>query len=353
MLIGAIFALIAYGMALVWGVMNIINIAQGEFVILGGFVAFYFSEWGVSPLLAVPVAAALLFALGGWLHGTPVQRFAFGSGLRGWLSIAVLWGIGILVGELAGVTAIRVAADATPGSALGIVSTALNGFFIAMPVIIILAGGLYGIVIRHIVDRDLFTSILATFGISIFLQQVMNEALTAEVEVAEHGLDSWSFFGGDITIEQIRLAAFVFAIAIGLALVGYLRNSRSGQAIRATAQNARAARIMGIDTDRVYARTFALNAAICGAAGALVAMIWAIQAYGGLIYTVRGFMVVIFAGLGNLSGVIIAGLGLGAAENLAGFILGLEFQIAFVFGLLVVVLIYRRFRLGRKREYLK
>ena len=57
LLIGAIFALIAYGMALVWGVMNIINIAQGEFVILGGFVAFYFSEWGIAPLLAVPAAA--------------------------------------------------------------------------------------------------------------------------------------------------------------------------------------------------------------------------------------------------------------------------------------------------------
>jgi branched-chain amino acid transport system permease protein len=109
---------------------------------------------------------------------------------------------------------------------------------------------------------------------------------------------------------------------------------------------------MGINTDQVYARTYALNAAICGAAGGLVAMIWAVQAYGGLVYTVRAFMIVILAGLGNLFGVIVAGLGLGAAENLAGFILGLEFQIAFVFGLLVVVLIYRRIRLSFARKVL-
>ncbi len=277
LLVGAVFALIAYGMALVWGVMNIINIAQGEFVILGGFIAFYFSKWGISPLFAVPVAAAVLYVVG-WV--------------------------------------------------------------------------LYRIVLFRVVDGDLFTSILATFGISISFQQIMNEALTADVEIASHGLGTWSFVGGDITIEQIRLAAFIFALVIGGLLTVYMRKSRAGQAIRATAQNPRAARIMGINTDRVYARTYALNAAICGSAGALVAMIWAIQAYGGLVYTLRAFMIVIFAGLGNLVGVIVAGLGLGVAENLAGFILGLEFQIAFVFGLLVVVLIYRRIRLSFARKVL-
>ena len=118
-----------------------------------------------------------------------------------------------------------------------------------------------------------------------------------------------------------------------------MRRSRLGQAIRATAQNARAARILGIDTDRVYAMTYALNAAICGAAGALVAMTWVIQPFGGLIYTVRSFMIVVVAGLGNLAGVIAAALGLGMAEQFVGFMLGAQFQVAFVFGLLVVILV--------------
>jgi branched-chain amino acid transport system permease protein len=145
----------------------------------------------------------------------------------------------------------------------------------------------------------------------------------------------------------------VLAIVLGVCLVAFLKNSRLGQSIRATAQNARAARVLGIDTDRVYAATYGLNAAICGAAGALVAMAYTIHPYIGLPYTVRSFMIVVVAGLGNLAGVIAAGLGLGAAENLAGFILGAQFQLAFVFGLLVAVLLWRNWRLKKKRQYLK
>jgi branched-chain amino acid transport system permease protein len=110
---------------------------------------------------------------------------------------------------------------------------------------------------------------------------------------------------------------------------------------------------MGIDTDRVYATTYALNAAICGAAGALVVMTWVIHPYLGLAYTLRSFMIVVVAGLGNLGLVIAAGLGLGAAENFAGFILGTEYQAAFVFSALVVILLLRNQRLKRQRRYLK
>jgi branched-chain amino acid transport system permease protein len=126
-----------------------------------------------------------------------------------------------------------------------------------------------------------------------------------------------------------------------------------GQALRATAQNASAARILGIDTDRVYATTFALNAAICGAAGALVAMTWIIHPYLGLTYTVRAFMIVVVAGLGNLIGVVASGAGLGIAEQYAGFLLGTEFQTAFLFSLLVVLLVARQLALHRRRLYLK
>jgi branched-chain amino acid transport system permease protein len=152
---------------------------------------------------------------------------------------------------------------------------------------------------------------------------------------------------------QIKVVGFLIAIVVGACLTLFMKKARLGQAIRATAQDARAARILGVDTNKVYASTFALNAAICGAAGALVVMTWVIQAFAGLAYTIRSFMIVIVAGLGNVSGVILAGLGLGAAENIAGFILGTEFQAAFVFSLLVVILIWRNFKLSLKRRYLK
>ncbi|MFQ5683406.1 MAG: branched-chain amino acid ABC transporter permease [Candidatus Binatia bacterium] len=277
-LIGAIFALAAYGLALVWGVMNIINIAQGDFVMLGGYVTFFLAAAGLHPLFTLPIAAAALFVLG-WL--------------------------------------------------------------------------IYRLVIFRIVDKDRFISVLATFGISIILQQMANELFGADVRTVESGLGTLFLANNLIVIPQIKILAFAAALALGAGLFLFLKNSRLGQAIRAAAQNQRAARIMGINTDQVYASTFALNAAICGATGSLVAMIWLIHPYLGLTYTIRSFMIVIVAGLGNLAAVVFVGMGLGAAENFAAFLLGTEYQSAFIFSLLVVILVWRNHRLSRQRRYLK
>jgi branched-chain amino acid transport system permease protein len=277
-LIGAIFALAAYGMALVWGVMKIINFAQGEFVILGGFIVWTFYKLDLNPFLCIPLAAAVLYIVG-WL--------------------------------------------------------------------------LYKIVIVRIVEKDLFISILATFGMAILLQQLMNQIFGADVQTVDPGLGTWFLFDNAVTVLQIKVVSFFIAIILGGCLAAFLKKTRLGQAIRATAQDTRAARILGVDTNKVYATTFAMNAAICGAAGALVVMTWVIQPFAGLAYTIRSFMIVIVAGIGNVAGVIFAGLGLGAAENFAGFLFGAEFQAAFVFSLLVVILLYRNFKLRLQRRYLR
>jgi branched-chain amino acid transport system permease protein len=276
-LIGAVFALAAYGLALVWGVMNIINVCQGEFVMLGGYVALYVARAGLSPFLGIPAAMIVLFVVG-------------------WLA--------------------------------------------------------YRLVIFRIVERDLFISLLATFGLSILLGQLMNLGFGANIETLDAHLGTWFLLAGMVTVAQVKVVALLVTLAIATLIVLFMRRSRLGQAIRATAQNARAARILGVDTDRVYATTYALNAAICGVAGALVAMIWTISPFSGLIYTVRSFMIVVLAGLGNLVGVIVAALGLGAAEQFVGFVFGAQFQIAFIFLALVAILILRSWRLRRQRRYL-
>src|SRR3546814_4105750 len=79
-------------------------------------------------------------------------------------------------------------------------------------------------------------------------------------------------------------------------------------------------------------------------------MAWTIHPYIGLPYTVRSFMIVVVAGLGNVGGVVVAGLGLGAIENVAGFVFGAEYQIAFVFTLMVLILIWRNWRAARRRS---
>jgi branched-chain amino acid transport system permease protein len=277
-LTGAIFALAAYGMALVWGVMKIINICQGSFVMLGGLVALALTDAGMPAFFGVPAAALGLFLIG--------------------------WAINRLV-------------------------------------------------ISRIVEQDLFISILATFGLSILLDQLMNEIFGADVRTLDSGLGTWFLFGGLVSVSQVKVAACIITVLIAVALVLFMRGTRLGQAIRATAQNARAARILGIDTNRTYAMTYAINAALCGATGALVAMVWTVSPYAGIIYTIRAFMIVVAAGIGNLPGVIAAGLGLGVFEQFVGFILGAQFQIALVFLLLVAILVYRSRRLALQRKRLQ
>jgi len=97
--VGAVFALSAYGLALVWGVMNVKNLAQGDFVIMGGYVAFSLYKLGIHPVIAIPIVAVCMF-------------------MFGWI--------------------------------------------------------VYIMIIRRVIDNDMFVSLLATFGLSLLLQQVMN-----------------------------------------------------------------------------------------------------------------------------------------------------------------------------------
>ena len=158
------------------------------------------------------------------------------------------------------------------------------------------------------------------------------------------------FFGGEITIADTKLVSFLLALVVALLITFFLKKSRMGRAIRATSQNARAARIMGVDTDRVYAFTFSFNAAICGVAGVLISIIWVIQPFFGITHSIRSFVIVTSAGFGNLIGVILSALGLGAVEQFSGFVFGAEFQQATVVGLLVLVLIIRQILQSRQRQ---
>src|SRR5271166_5391335 len=78
-LVGAIFALVAYGVALVWGVMNLINIAQGEFVLLGGYVVFFLARAGIPPLLTVPIAAIVMAVICWALYRVVIFRVVQGD----------------------------------------------------------------------------------------------------------------------------------------------------------------------------------------------------------------------------------------------------------------------------------
>ena len=293
--VGAIFALAAYGLALVWGVMNVKNLAQGDFVIMGGYIA-----WWLSKPRHIEI------------------------GLPGTTTNLVDW-----------------------------VTPAIHPI-ISMPIVIVVMFGfgwlVYITIISRVIDKDLFTSLLATFGLALVMAQMLNVLFGPEVQVAESGFETHSFFGGLVTVATIKFVSLCLAGLLATIIVVFMKFSRMGQAIRATAQDPRAAKVMGIDTERVYAFTFSLNSAICGAAGTLISMIWVIQPFFGIAHSIRSFVIVTAAGLGNLPGVIIAGLGLGVAELYAGFTFGAELQQFTVVGLLVGVLAWRQFQYSKHRQ---
>ena len=277
-MIGALFALAAYGLALVWGVMNVKNLAQGDFVIAGGYVAWWLSNQGLSPLMGVPIA------------------------------FVVLWCIGWVI---------------------------------------------YKLVICRVIERDLFTSLLATFGIAIIIAQVLNLLFGSDTQSIALDYDTIYFADGFIDIPIAKLLGVLMAAVLATSVVLFMKFSRMGQAIRATAQDSRAARVLGIDTEKVYAFTFSLNSAICGAAGAIVVMVWVIQPFYGITHSIRAFVIVTAAGLGNLPGVIAAGLGIGALEQYGSHIFGIGYQQAVAVLLLLIVLLVRLQQQRRVRQSLK
>jgi branched-chain amino acid transport system permease protein len=277
-MIGALFALAAYGLALVWGVMNVKNLAQGDFVIAGGYICWWLAEKGLPALLGVPVA------------------------------FLVMSGIGWVV---------------------------------------------YKVVIRRVIDRDLFTTLLATFGLAIIMAQMLNLMFGSDTQSVDLGYDTLYFMDGFIDVPIAKLLGVLMAGSLAIGVVLFMKYSRMGQAIRATAQDARAARVLGINTDRVYAFTFSLNAAICGAAGAIIVMVWVIQPFYGITHSVRAFVIVTAAGLGNLPGVIAAGLGIGVLEQYGAHIFGIGYQQAIAVLLLLLVLIFRLLQQRRVRQSLQ
>ena len=273
--VGAVFALSAYGLALVWGVMNIKNLAQGDFVIMGGYLALSLHYIGIPLPLILIIVSAIMFVFG--------------------------WGMYILI-------------------------------------------------IRRIIDQDMFVSLLATFGLSLLLQQVINLFYGPEVQTIDMKMGSYDAFDYMVSIPYSKVLSLILAGIITICVVLFMKRSRMGQAIRATSQDPRAARVLGIDTDRIYAFTFAFNAALCGAAGVLVSIIWVIQPFYGITYSVRSFAIVTAAGLGNLPGVIGAAFGIGLFEKYTGMILGTAYEVAAPVAILLIVLIIRQINMKRNRQ---
>ena len=268
LLIGFVFSLIAVGLTLIWGVMDIINFAHGDFMMIAMFSSLLmFTNIGIDPLFSLPISALLLFC------------------------------IGLLT---------------------------------------------YRLVIRPLIGHSGLAALLATFGLSIFIRNVMLLVLGPDFRVVQNSI----LAGKRLEIMGIHLSLSQVVASIGCVIVTYLvylfiSKSKVGRAIRATALDRDTALLMGINTNRVFALTFAIGSACVGVAGALLVNFYYVFPDVGFSFVILAFVIVALGGFGNIGGAFLAGIIVGMVSNVGGFLVAPDFKYTLVFVLYLIVIFFR------------
>ncbi|HKU97842.1 MAG TPA: branched-chain amino acid ABC transporter permease [Vineibacter sp.] len=268
LLYGGILSIAAVGFSLIFGVMSVINLTHGIFVIGGAYGALMaWSVLGIDPLLSIPPLMLVAFALG--------------------------WGCQRLV-------------------------------------------------IQPAVERgNPVAALLVTFGFTLIAVNLLTVTFSSSVRSIS---PSYSFINlrvGDISIDLVRLVAFACGLALIAILGSFLRFSRWGRVIRATALSELGARLCGVDARAVYALTFAVASAFAAASGVLIGMMLPFTPAEEVTWTVYAFIVVTLGGVGSLGGAMLGGLLLGLVSTLTQTYLGAVYTNMVMFLILLATLLVR------------
>jgi urea transport system permease protein len=211
--------------------------------------------------------------------------------------------------------------------------------FIAIPAAFMVSG-LFGIAIERGVIRFLYgrplETLLATFGISLILQQLVRVGISAQnvpVETPQWMSGTWQI-NNALGLTYNRLYIVIFSLLVFAGLLMILKKTRLGLEVRAVSQNRAMAKAMGIRTEWVDALTFGLGSGIAGVAGVALSQLTNVGPNLGQSYIIDSFMVVVFGGVGNLWGTLVGALSLGVAnkflEPWSGAVLAKIFVLVFI-----------------------
>jgi branched-chain amino acid transport system permease protein len=268
LIIGSMYALIGSGIALVYGTMRVLNLAHGEFYMLGGYFVFYLAvTYGVPAYIAIPIAIFATFIL-----GVLIQRLT----------------------------------------------------------------------IHYLMEKEgwMFSTIAATLGLSIFLQNAALLMFGEQFQSVPYYIDGMIEFAG-IRLPMQRLLILVVAVVTIGGMTFLLKKTRLGWAIRATSQDRDAAAVVGIPAQRIYLITFGLAGALGAIAASMLAPIYAINPWSGLPILLKGFVVVVLGGLGSFPGAIAGGLLLGVVETIGVQLTSSEWRDVIGFAMMIVVIWWR------------
>jgi branched-chain amino acid transport system permease protein len=263
-LLGGLYAVIALGLSLVFGVIKEINIAHGDLVILGSYFGYVaMTVFGIDPILSLVAGMPILFGL-----GFVIQKYLLNR-------------------------AFKISMDAT---------------------------------------------LIIAFGLSLVLQNTYQLIWTPMARGLTTSYALKSFSAGPIHMPLVYLLDFLAALAVMVFVHLFLKKTYLGRAIRAAAQDRRTAHLMGINTDRVYAYTFAISMALAAVAGIFLGLTFSFTPISGMSFLIIALGVVVLGGMGSIVGTFVGGITFGLAQTLGGYFFGVAAQMLVAYVMVLVVL---------------
>lgn len=363
---GGVYALIALGYTLVYGILFMINFAHGEVMMFGAYAGYFAVQYLVSGgdqtfedgsvLIAaalIPIIIGVLFLPLERLITGYIQRSSINFQTPDWLftffSIPVRFTIGFVVGTgiLAGMK------GDVPHIYLLVIT--VSGVLFAMFIGMMVSMGL-SVVLERVAYRPLrfaprLVPLISAIGASIFLQQVALRIFGPQRKAYDTPRllnDPFRIeLNGDLgtlVVSKVGLVIVIVSVLLMVLLYIIVQRTKIGRAMRAVAQDKNTAALMGIDVDRVIVFTFMLGAALAGAAGVLLGFRSdKIDFKFGFTPGLKAFTAAVLGGIGSIPGAMFGGFFLGIVESIGPALLGFDdkWRNAIAFGILVLVLIFR------------
>jgi branched-chain amino acid transport system permease protein len=213
--------------------------------------------------------------------------------------------------------------------------------FLSMAIVALIGVGVERLAFRRVLGSDKLNEIFVSLGLILIFDNIAVLVWGEKSKRIISPFENMSLKLGEVSISYDWLIAVIFVIVILIALLFLIKKTKIGMAMRATSQKSQAAMLMGINIEHIYIFTFALGAALAGAAGVLYGIIFPFNPYIGALPTIKAFAIIILGGLGSIPGAIIGGLLYGIAEQTAVISLGGIWRNAVAFSVLIIVLVLR------------
>jgi len=212
---------------------------------------------------------------------------------------------------------------------------------ITTPLMFLFGAFLQKTIINRVLNALPQNQILLTIGLGLIMSNTIMLAFTSDYKILSTKYSSSSMHVGGISISSPLLISFAITAAITVALYWFLLKTDTGQAIRATAQDREAARLMGINVKRMSIIAFGLGSSLAATAGALISPTYYIFPQVGSVFTLKAFVITVLGGMGSVVGATLGGVLIGVAESVGGVYFGGGWKEVVVFVLFLLVLLFK------------